>query len=92
MFIFECKKKIVTWNLGSESSFPNIKTEEVIALTAYGDELKLILDQYIGIPHTKETSQIWVGDFARQIFANLVSVIASYQMSKQNDIGTGLME
>lgn len=80
MLTIEAKKKNPeTWGLGDEEAFPATKTQDVIALAADGAELALILAEYAGIPHTNEDSQVWVGDFARQIFANLPSVIVSQQ-------------
>lgn len=87
------KRKPETWHLGSETAFSTAKTEDVTALAADGDELKLILSQFEGIPRTKMDSQVWVGDFARQIFANLTSVIAAQQQPKgKKRVAVGPME
>jgi hypothetical protein len=65
-------------------------------LAADGDELKMILKEYAGIPRTNEDTQVWVGEFARQIFANLPSVIASQPQQKGGKklpkVAVGLME
>lgn len=96
MLTIEAKKqKPQTWSLGSEEAFPDTKTEDVTLLAADGDELALILAEYAGIPHTREESQAWTGEFARQIFANLPSVIISHQQKggkKKKKPAVGPME
>lgn len=80
MLTIETKKgKPQTWHLGSEDVFPSPKLDEIVSVQADEAELALILDQFDGIPRTKEHSQVWVGPFAAQIMANLNGVVASAQ-------------
>jgi hypothetical protein len=63
----------------------------VILLAADGADLALILAEFSGIPRTREESQVWSGEFARQIFSNLPSVIVSRQNGGKK-VAVGPME
>lgn len=56
------------WHTGEKIYSPNCKIKMI---QADGNELNFILKTIKGIPYTFQTVQIWVGEFANQIFAIL---------------------
>jgi len=93
MLYIECRKKRPTnWGINGEDVFPSLKLQDIVLLQADGEELEIIVSNFSGIPRTKELSQVWVGVFAQQIFANLLGVIDSYRQKDAQRTATALME
>jgi hypothetical protein len=85
------KKKPITWHVDGEKSFPVLSTKDVTLISASGTELDAILKCYHNIPHTSAGTQVWVGEFARQLFANLQYVLAYHNVAESN-IAIGVLD
>ena len=84
-------KKPVTWNMNGDEAFPSMKVQDVTLLQADGKELEIIVKNYKNTPITREPSQVWIGVFAQQIFANLLTVLEASSGGREN-AATGPME
>jgi len=84
-------RKPLQWNMNGEDAFPTMDVHDIKLLQADGKELAIILSSYKGIPITgNHTSQVWVGLFAQQIFANLQWVLTTPVNRRR--MATGPME
>jgi hypothetical protein len=71
-------EEAIRWQVGTY--YPTTKVQRalqnkdyfIVFVQADGDELSLILNSFLGLPrHNDHKLQIWHGDFARFILANL---------------------
>ena len=92
MITLEVKGKTLTWTLDGEGVFPAVRLKDIESVSADGRELVLILTGFTGIPRANTLSQVWVGDFARQIVANLGAVIAAGRDPGRAKPGTAVMD
>lgn len=75
------ERDLATWHVGE--SLPEIQPFMVRRIQADGDELDLILLSFQNLPHTEERVQIWYGDLAATIYANL-ELKYKHHREKQN--------
>ena len=64
-------KGLMYWHIGEEVPYLSI-TDEVVFVQADGDELRHIVDNFLGIPMAKRKVVRWTGDAANFIAHNLM--------------------